>query len=308
MASQYFIQREDQETGPFGFRELVAFVRDGKLVHSDRVRFSWTNDWQRADSLVGLFHMAQKSPEELSRHDVPPVTPVADEPIPVPLDEQFAIPEVQDRPGWVMRLMNIGGFRKTKSVEIPILGPPSDATAACASTSEDSTLQAPQVGGCEPASLPATARVPQDEQPAEIAAFFNQDAAGRSNLWSSTVEEALASVKARGAGKSAKSRTGRIGKMFGVLSRIIPHGEGGAVMRNGFRIVCAIVCANLAAWAVESWSAQEALRFPSREAQRAALRHFPMLGTCGSGEYLFLMFFAGIAAWFAARWLESRAE
>lgn len=314
MASQYYIQREDQETGPFGFRELVAFVRDGKLVHSDRVRFSWTNDWQRADSLVGLFHMAQKSPEELSRHDVLPVAPVADEPIPVQLDEQVAIPEISDRPGWVLRLMNIGGFRKTRPAEIPILGPPSDATAACASTSEPSTLQDLQVGGGgEPASSPATARVPHDEQPAEIAAFFNQDAAAQSNRWSSTVEEALASVKARGAGRSAKSRAGRFRKLFGGLARLVPRGEAGqSLLRNGFRIVSALVCASLVAWAVENWSAHEALRFPSREAAQAALRHFPVLGTCGSGEYLFLMFdlmlFTGVAAWFAAGWLESRAE
>jgi hypothetical protein len=270
------------------------------------VRFSWTTEWQRADSLVGLFHMAQKPPEELTPPpDLRP--PLAGE-LPAERDEPVAIPEVVDRPGWVMRLIQVGGFRRKTAAEIPILGP------APATSSEASSLLAPEIGGSdEPGSSPAAARTPNEEQPAEIAAFFNQDASSESNLWSSTVDEAMAAVTARRAGKSTRSHSSRFGKILGALARIIPRGENGqSLMRNGFRIGCAIVCANLVAWAVENWSAQEALRFPSRETQQAALRHFPLLGTCGSGEYLFLMFdlmlFTGVAVWFAAGWLESRAE
>src|SRR5437870_321391 len=102
MASQYFIQRAGEESGPFGFKELVTFVRDGKLVHSDQVRFSWTHDWQRADSLVGLFHMAQKSSEELAQPEAPPAgtnsdqigarPPLADELIAAGPDEHADFP------------------------------------------------------------------------------------------------------------------------------------------------------------------------------------------------------------------------
>ena len=321
MASQYFIQRDGEETGPFGFKELVVFVRDGKLVHSDQVRFSWTHDWQRADSLVGLFHMAQKSPEDLSRHDVPPVAPVADEPIPVQLDEQVAIPEIQDRPGWVLRLMNIGGFRKTRPAENTLPGPapgmPPETTAAFQSTDEAAPSPASRAGGDGLASSRATSGPANEELPAEMAAYF-KDTSGQSNRWSSAVEDALAAVTARGAGRSARSRSGRLQKMFGGLARFIPLSamptgeQRQSLMRNGFRIFCAIVCSNLVVWAVDSWSAQEALRFPSRDAQIASLHHFPVVGTCGPGEYLFLMFdlmlVAGAAAWFAAGWLETRAE
>jgi hypothetical protein len=109
------------------------------------------------------------------------------------------------------------------------------------------------------------------------------------------------------------ARPSRIRKIVVGLARVIPRGdEGQSLMRNGFRIVCAIACANLVAWAVDSWSVQEALRFPSRDAQVSGRHHFPIIGTCGPGEYLFLMFdlmlAAGVAAWFTAGWLESRAE
>jgi hypothetical protein len=86
-------------------------------------------------------------------------------------------------------------------------------------------------------------------------------------------------------------------------------------IRPAFRLLCAIVCANLVAFAVEEWSAKEDLRFPTREATRgqdAGGRYFPLIGRCRSGEYMFLVFdvmlAAGAAGYFAARWLDSRAE
>lgn len=311
MASQYFIQTDGQESGPFGFRDLVAFVREGKLVHSDQVRFSWTKEWQRADSLVGLFHMAQKAPQELAQHDAPVTAPVVDEPIPALPDDQAVT--AKDRPGWILRLMDAGGFRKKRPAQIPILGAtPSHTAAACDAPAGDSPYTN-QAGSDRPAASRANAGRPNEELPAEIAAFFSHDADGHEDRWSSAVDDALAAVTARGAGRSAKVRSSRIWKMFGSLAGVIPRGdEGQSLMRNGFRIVCAIACANLVAWAVDSWSVEEALRFPSRDAQVSGLHHFPIIGTCGSGEYLFLMFdlmlAAGVAAWFTAGWLESRAE
>ena len=315
MASQYFIQRGGEESGPFGFRDLVTFVREGKLVYSDPVRFSWTTEWQRADSLVGLFYMARKPPDDLSRLDALPAPAIPIEPIPALPDESADIAAVEDRPGWIMRLIDVGGFRRKKSAESSMPGPvsatSSETTAACSSLPEGSSPD-PQFGGGEAAYSRTAAAHPYEEQPAEIAAFFNQGSPAQKNLWSSAFKDALASVPARG-GKSAKSRPSRFRKMFSGLVRVIPRGEEGqSLLRNGFRIVCAIVCANLVAWAVDSWSAQEGLRFPSRDAQASSLHHFPVVGTCGSGEYLFLMFdlmlAAGVAAWFAAGWLESRAE
>ena len=319
MASQYFIKRDGQESGPFGFKELVVFVREGKLVHSDPVRFSWTTEWQRADSLVGLFHMARKLPDEIAQHGAPPVDlrpPLASEPIPALPDEPANIAPTEDRPGWIMRLMDVGRFRRKRPADSSVPGPdsgtPAEITAACSSLPEDPSLDSPAAGSEAAPSRTATGS-PSEQLPAELAAFLSHDGSTPDNRWATTVEEALTAANARGPRKPQKLRAGRLRRIIGGLARVIPHGdERQSLMRNGFRIVCAIACANLAAWAVDNWSAQEALRFPSRDAQISSLRHFPVIGTCGSGEYLFLMFdlmlAAGAAAWFAAGWLESRAE
>jgi len=306
MATQYYIQRDDHETGPFRFAELIAFVREGKLVHADRVRYSWTTEWQRADSLVGLFHMAQRPPKILT----PPADlcpPLRSNAIPPDQDVPAAIAKAFERPGWVMRLMQVSGIRGKNRAEISIHGP------APATPTEASQFVAPQVDSDEPASSPETPRIPNEEQPAEIAAFFSQGVTSERNHWSSTVDEAMAAVKARGTAKSKTPRSGRFGKMLGVLARIIPRDqEDHSLVRNGFRIVSAIISAGLAAWVVASWSAEESLRFPSRDTQQSALQHFPLFGTCDSSEYLFLMFdlmlLTGAAAWFAAGWLESHAD
>jgi hypothetical protein len=181
MASQYFIQRKIRKPDPSGSKSsLFVFVRDGKLVHSDRVRFSWTTEWQPADSLVGLFRMAQRAPEELT----PPADlcpSLASEPIPAQQDDQVASPKIVDRPGWVMRLMQVSGFRSKHPAEIPILGPAS-ATPCEASSSVGS-----EVGSDEPASSRVAARMPNGERLPEIAAYINQDAATGGDRWSSAV-------------------------------------------------------------------------------------------------------------------------
>jgi hypothetical protein len=324
MASQYFIQREDQETGPFGFKELVVFVRDGKLVHSDRVRFSWTTEWQRADSLVGLFHMAQKAPELLT----PPADlrpPLANEPIPAEQEGQVTIPEIVERPGWVMRLMQVSGFRSKRPAEIPILGP------ASATPSETSPLDAPHVGSDEPASSRAGARIPNEGQPAEIAAFFNQDAPAESNLWSSTIEAALAGADARA--RSGK-RHGRWRTLYNRVGRRIHRiADSKSPVRVGLRLVLAIVCATSVSLGVESWSSQEVSRVdrrtflherqiaagirerPETQSDRSAesvanrLRHrFPLVGECDGGTYLFLIFDLALATGAAVYFVASRVE
>ena len=314
----YFIQRKDQESGPFGFQELVVLVRQGELIDSDRVRFSWTNEWQRADSLVGLFHMARRPPEQLTPPEanflrIGARPQFAAESIPAQQNEQDTAPHEVDRPGWVMRLVQVGRFRRQRPEGIPILGP------APATRVEAVPLPVSTVGSSDEsmASSAPAAQNPDAEQPAEIAAFFNPGAAIESHRWVDAVEDVLSAVKTSPGGP-ATTRPGPFRRMFRGLAQIIPRTlmltreEGHSLLRNGFRIVCAIACANLAAWSVENWSAQEALRFPSGDTQQAALRHFPFLGTCGFGEYLFLMFdlmlATGVAAWFAAGWLESQAE
>src|SRR5437879_1320926 len=126
MASQYYLQREGQDAGPFGFRDLVALARNGELAESDQVRYSWTNEWKRADSLVGLFYMARRTLEPPAEAD-PLLAPLAadESSVHAEIVEEVAISAFDDRPGWMKRLLFVGG-RKKAPPEVPIL----DAHAA----------------------------------------------------------------------------------------------------------------------------------------------------------------------------------
>ena len=72
MATQWYFQASGQEGGPVAFRELIELVRSGTLTEADLVRSSWKTEWQPANSVVGLFYMAGRSPEELTRLNATP--------------------------------------------------------------------------------------------------------------------------------------------------------------------------------------------------------------------------------------------
>jgi hypothetical protein len=214
MASQYYLQREGQESGPFGFRDLVEFVREGRLADSDLVRYSWTNEWKRADTLVGLFRMALKSPEDLA----------------------------------------------------------------------------------EPPDLAVDA-----------------EAAMNGSRWSGAGNEALSSVTARQSGIRPLRRPGRWRKLVGRLLNVTPADDrDDSWQRIGYRVVCTIVFAAIVAVSVDNWSQQEGRRFLRGESQRETMRLFPVVGKCGTGQYLFLMadlvLATGTITWVTAGWLESHAE
>lgn len=61
MASNWYYKQSDQELGPYTFRGPVVMVRDQKRAAEVLVRLCYWNEWQRADSMVGLFHMARRN-------------------------------------------------------------------------------------------------------------------------------------------------------------------------------------------------------------------------------------------------------
>jgi hypothetical protein len=225
MASQYYLHNEGKETGPFGFRDLVDLVREGKLRDSDLVRYSWTNEWKRADSLVGLFHMAQRRPKGLIEPNQSP---------------------------------------------------------------DDSD----SVGSVEPAD-------PGSEE-------FN-------SRWSSTVDEALAKVTARQSSGRPDHGEGRWRNLFDRLLNTESINErGDSWLRIGYRIACTLIFAAIMAVSVENWSREEGRRFLRGESQKATVRMFPIVGKCGTGQYVFLMADLVLATatitWVVAGWLEALAE
>jgi len=303
MATQWYVKRGDDESGPIAFRDLVELVRKGELTPDDRVRPTYKPDWQCADSVVGLFHMARRSPDELPPIEQPAPEPAIVEPI---ADE--APPPIEERPSWLKRLWQVGG-PKTKNAEIPILGPTLDTGASAPGAAPPETGR----GFAKPVDVGqrAAAMAGQESLLPELQESIDRLGSGESNSWSSTIEEAMAAAKARSASLRNADRGGRFARMFERFTGLVPTGEEGRQnLRIGFRIVAAIVCANLAALAIESWSSNEALRFPTRGA--SAVEYFPFIGACSGTEYLVLMLHlmlaAGAVAWFAAGWLEAHAE
>jgi len=323
MATQWYYRNGGEERGPVPFRELIDLVRAGTVDEADLVRSSWKLDWQRADSVVGLFHMAGRSAEDLARLGAAPPPP---EPGPVAAGSLAgsATPEIEElveRPGWMKRLFSLSGVRKSAPAEIPILGPPAVESAAQAAASD--ALDSPG------SHSPIAALAP------ELAPCAPSATGSATDAWSSAVGEALDQIDQHAARR--RPEAGRWGRLRGRISRFFAGVRRSAQspwLRPALRIICALVGANLVAFAVENWSRQQSLRSERRsivhERQIAAgirvrpqagpdrsrtatatssPRRFPLVGECGRGKYLSLLFglavATGAAVYAGGWWLES---
>lgn len=85
-----------------------------------------------------------------------------------------------------------------------------------------------------------------------------------------------------------------------------------ATLHRVFRWGMTLAVPNLAAAAILNWSEVEAQRYPTRSSAAVATRTFPVWGPCEPTMYFFLLFdamlFVGVAAYLAARILESLTE
>lgn len=129
MASDWYYKEDDQELGPYTFRHLVEMVREDKLAAEVLVRPHYTNEWQRADSVVGLFHMARRDPATLpsvnqtagkqndeyaDAADLEDFLSSSDEII---NQEESIIIEEVEKPGWLKRLLSL---RSSKIPAVPL--------------------------------------------------------------------------------------------------------------------------------------------------------------------------------------------
>jgi len=311
MATQWYFQARGAEGGPVAFRELIELVRTGTLTDADLVRSSWKTDWQPAASVVGLFYMAGRSPEEISRLNAAPepaAATIAAEPSNEEA-EQDADGAADDRPGWMKRMLEIGDLREPAPAGLPV----PDRPRAEPSPDVDSSPAVRQ----RVTNVKASAAVATRTLAPEFEVYAAVPAAGAGNAWSSAVDSALVAVDARQAGTGEKTSPGRVGRLFNRIGQMIPRSDAAmARLRLGFRVVCAIVCASLVANAVENWSRQEALRFPNykpRPGQKATRPYyFPIVGRCKRRNYLYLIsgltLATATAAYSVAKWLESRAD
>jgi hypothetical protein len=302
MATQWYYQEAGEERGPVAFRELVALVRSQAITETDLVRSSWKSEWQPADTVVGLFHMAGRPVAELT-----PSNPLPTEPIVAEAPADVAAPgtgDATERPGWLTRLFSTTGSRKQAPSQIPTVG-----TAAADHLAVTSSNDA--------GPMPIAATSSPEQFGAQLSGDDSRPTSSPgSDAWASAVEEAVARADLRAAGLNPPAgRWRRLARRVANPFTAMRDLGYSRWIRPAFRLVSAIVCANLVALALEAWSAEEDLRFPRRETtvgQDAGGRHFPFVGRCGSGEYAFLVFdvmlVTGAAGYFGARWLDTRAE
>ena len=100
MSTQWYWRDGESTRGPVPFQELAGMVRDHLLNEDDLVRphYAKDTDWQTTDSVIGLFHMAQRIP--IPRPEPPPEIVEAELPVEdqqgdfgSDLDEMFAVAE-----------------------------------------------------------------------------------------------------------------------------------------------------------------------------------------------------------------------
>lgn len=225
MATQWYFQWNGEESGPVTFRELVERVRSGAMLEADLVRPSWIGDWQRADSVVGLFHMARRSADELSWPDEAPVTARDTASFEAPQNDSAAPVEASRRPGWMTRLWTIATFHGTRAgvtrapgsdfireTSLPLdAAPPAEQTALL--FDRDVPMRETGDRGAGPPAIELTAATETpagDQAPAAPSAT-----APGGRLWSQTVSSALAAVDARRSALRDGERPSRISRWFG---------------------------------------------------------------------------------------------
>lgn len=253
MATEWFYKQSDEELGPYLFREMVQMVREERLLPETMVRPSYMDEWQRADSVVGLFYMSRKDPETL------PTIPSEEDEYHAEyadaddLDSFLAEPEAPDqnysavleqefeRPGWLKRLL---ALRSSKIPPVPLdtqheinvsLYPPaSNKTEAFT----DLDLPVDVVNDSE------------DVDEAVGTGAFSEEA------WSTTVNAAVERIDAR-APKQEQAPPSR---------QLLPAISFSFLEHPAFRnilIACAIIfCASLGIYGFADWMGQGQLYFP----------------------------------------------
>lgn len=322
MASNWYLKDGEAESGPIPFRELVERARSEALLPGDLVRPEWNAEWQRADGVVGLFYMAQKSDAELETLDAPVESSPTTELLPA-VEVAQEVPTEQ-QPGWMLRLLPL---IRGAQPWIPKQAQPPKTSAGTAISTEKLTSE-------------AAIEVARDSIAAESVAADSpsvgsgdQSAVAGNQVWSDTLNAALAHTDQRSAQGSSRSDLVR-GSRFTRLRK--------TQFWLGCQLLVAMCIAGLVAERIQLISANETSRLEQRahvlarqaasgargrlrgeadlETQERALRqwYFPVLGQVEPNQYILMLAgicFATVVASYAAqraldlfvnRWLESR--
>ncbi len=303
MPSNWYLKTTGEDVGPITFVDLVELVRSQQISEVDLVRPDWKTEWQRADSVVGLWRAARMTPAPETSID----TPATAAPQTCSVDETEAT-EVTEQPvhepPWMQRLLYL--LRSSKPAP-PVRG----AVAIHPSPVNPTGKELPCAVTTDPPLPVPNVELPDDSPSPE---------------WSSTITAALerTDVASSRSGTAKPRSPGRVRRFF------TPSGK--PWVRIGFRLVLAIACATFAAYKIEILCKREVLRLDRRDfvferqsangvraktprpvqsniAAAASRRYFPGVGVCEGRTYFLLLagfsVMTGGCAFGAARLLES---
>ena len=300
MTNQWYFRVGEEELGPVSFRELVELARVGVINEGDRVRSFWKDSPQRADSVAGLFYMSRQA--RIVQPEVVELSPAV-------IDQLAAVEESDNptapvRPEWLQRLLEL-----QSSVQ-SIRGAGRASTNA--DESESFNAENLQVTECSSPAEELESQPDWDEQPSTNEFVATSGQSGDTAVWAMTMEAALTQVDSRGAGRAVPRRSvwGTCGAIAKTVSDAVRSRE---FLSFTFRAACLIGVASVVGMWVDQWSIREQMRFPTGSGQHSEeTRMFPLVGKCGSTEYLLLltnaMLVCGAGAYGIAAFLESRAE
>ncbi|HBL43678.1 GYF domain-containing protein [Gimesia sp.] len=258
MATEWYCKQSDQATGPFTFREMMEMVREEQLLPETMVRPHYLDEWQRADSVVGLFHMARRDPATLpvvnnainkpedelaGADDLDAFLEGSDEPAGTGTD---AVHQELERPGWLKRLLSL---RSSKIPPVPV-DPHREVSV-------DLSRPAPNGSAIPGEEIKSEAEaLPEPNAPVESAEDAVSTGAYSEETWASTVNAAVERIDAR-APKQEEVPPPR--QMVPAIKlSILEH----PVFRKLILVCVLILCASVGIYGFVNWLGQGKLYFP----------------------------------------------
>jgi hypothetical protein len=284
MTSHWYFNSLDQELGPITFRELAEMVREGQIAPEDRVRAEWEDEWRRADTVIGLFHMAARDPAEWNEAiearkfvEGPEIGDTCDDALWAEASDEVE----DDRPAW-MRAVVKRIHQSLGRNDSALVQQAGDGSSAATETVDGESAGFDVTGG-------------------------EADSAAEGRGLSSAIQDAIDHHDAR-IGEHGKS-----GRWWQFWRRQTTTGRSNS--RNEWQqIACfggAALAGNLTVLCVEAWGAGEALRFPGSMESRG-VRVFPLVGECEPFMYwlllIGLMIVGAVAGYFSVKWVLGNTE
>lgn len=305
MATSWYLKSFEDEFGPISFSELVELVRNGTVVEDDLLRPAQGDQFQRAHSVIGLFYMARRPPANSASAPSSAEPSAVDQSASAGTTDVVSSPPGDSRPEWLLRLLEARDSQLS-----------GHAAGSCMSNSEDvpnehsNADMEPQEVAADtwPDETTTEFESNNDSTFHEVDRSLDSMVTSSGGDWSRAVDDALEATDHRHSKGNVRSRWRGLSSLIGYgthfCSRIVERFGGGTrLMGLVYRVLAGVICANLTAYWIMSWSSHEALRFPSRTS--VSVHAFPLIGPCTDQEYLFWLFDAAIGAGFLAYWAAS---